>query len=155
MRVPYKDDFLMRRFLALIIVTTGLTGCLDSVEPEVLYEWNGGVDADTPELDRRFEAAFAWYENQQVFVAAAGVRGDEPDASRAWQIRSGTCSTGGPVVGQSGAYPHLLVNDGGEGRSDTGFNILLDPALDYHASFLESSDENAAVIACADMTLLS
>ena len=144
----------MLRFFGLIAITAALAGCLDSVEPEVLYEWNGGIDAATPDLlDRRFEAAFAWYENQQVFVAAAGVEGDEPDAARPWQIRSGTCATPGAVVGQSGSYPHLLVDEVGSGRSDTGFNILLDPMLDYNAHF-QVSPTDSETLACADLQLL-
>ncbi len=144
----------MLRFLGLIAFTATLAGCLDSVEPEVIYEWNGGVDAATPDLlDRRFEAAFVWYENQQVFLAAAGVEGDEPDATRPWQIRSGTCAAPGAVVGQAGSYPALLVDDAGSARSDTGFNFVLDPTVSYNAHF-QVSPTDGATLACADLQLL-
>ena len=41
----------------------------------------------------------------------------------------------------------------GTGRSDTGFNIGLDPTLSYHANF-QVSPTDGQTLACADLQLI-
>ena len=145
----------MLRRISVLLAIVSLTGCLESVEPERVFRWDGIVQQG----EFVFQSAFLWYESQQIIVAAAGLAGDfgdSPDLDppvRPWRIHSSTCASGGPIVGEDLEtwYPNLAVDIDGDARSETAFNAVVDIEGMYHVKLYTSPDDDT-VIACIDLS---
>lgn len=142
----------MIRRISAFLAAVSLTGCLDAVEPERVFQWGGVLEQG----GIVFESAFVWYQNQQIVLAAARVEGDiipnvDPPIRR-WRIYSNTCANGGPIVGQDLElwYPNLAVNAEGEAVIETAFNAIVDIEGQYHAKLYTSPDDDT-VVACVDL----
>jgi hypothetical protein len=91
----------------------------------------------------------------QTAVAASAVTvtisGAMPNAHLPWHIHSGTCATGGPIVGSASAYPPLHVAANGTATATTSIGVALNEEQKYHVNVHKSDTEMNVIISCGDL----
>ena len=88
------------------------------------------------------------------FGATAEIFGDNPGSVRPWNVRFGTCASGGDVVGLESDYLPFVVDGAGADVVSVIVPEPLDPLGLYHVTFSLSLDNQDIVIACGDLFLL-
>ncbi len=67
-----------------------------------------------------------------------------------WHIHEGTCSSGGPIVGDPSAYPVLQPDAGGNASATVALDVGLSTDADYHVNIHQSPDDDT-VVGCGDL----
>jgi hypothetical protein len=78
----------------------------------------------------------------------------EPDATYAWQIRSGSCQDAGDVMGGSAVYPVLVPDPTGTAESGAVLSSELDPEGSFAAWVFPISDTDDEPSACGAIVRL-
>jgi hypothetical protein len=84
-------------------------------------------------------------------AVAINLAGGEPAGTHPWHIHSGTCATGGPIVGDADRYPPLRPTGAGTAASTATVNAVLVPEQQYHVNVHRSPAALNQVIACGDL----
>ncbi|MEX0893823.1 MAG: hypothetical protein WEB88_16770 [Gemmatimonadota bacterium] len=84
-------------------------------------------------------------------AATIALAGDQNGAARPWHIHTGTCGSGGGVVGAAAAYPPLTVGSNGRANAEARLNVGLQAGQSYHVNIHESASNLGNVIACANL----
>lgn len=69
-----------------------------------------------------------------------------------WHVHSGTCQTGGPIVGSATAYPPLTVGADGAAHVEAGIPVETPTSGDYHVNVHRSPEDLATIVACGDLS---
>jgi FtsP/CotA-like multicopper oxidase with cupredoxin domain len=77
--------------------------------------------------------------------------GGEPNARHPWHVHSGTCETGGGIVGDPGRYPLLRLGSDGRALETALIDTELVPGQRYHVNVHHSANDMGTVIACGDL----
>jgi superoxide dismutase, Cu-Zn family len=76
--------------------------------------------------------------------------GESP--SHPWHIHSGTCGSGGPVVGDMNAYPPLRIADQ-RATASASVNVPLRRGEPYHVNVHRSAQEMSVIVACGELRM--
>ena len=79
------------------------------------------------------------------------VTGGTPGARHPWHLHSGTCATGGPIVGEPSAYPPIVIGNDGSGQQSAQIQLQLNEAQRYHLNVHASATEMSTIVACGDL----
>jgi hypothetical protein len=74
-----------------------------------------------------------------------------PGALLPWHIHTGTCETGGPILGEASAYPPLNVGSDGRAQGTANVGARLNEANQYHVNVHASPTEMGTIVACGDL----
>lgn len=77
--------------------------------------------------------------------------GAQPGARHPWHVHSGTCGSGGGIVGDAGRYPLVRVGDQGRGLETALIDVELEPGRSYHVNVHRSAEDMGTLIACGEL----
>jgi len=77
--------------------------------------------------------------------------GGEAGGTHPWHIHRGTCATGGPIVGDPGAYPALRPTTAGGATATAHIRVQLVPGEDYHVNIHRSPEMLNQIVACGNL----
>ena len=80
------------------------------------------------------------------------IEGGIPGSRYAWDIREGTCGSGGPVLPTEQAYMVVDLGDRGMGSTIVDVPTGLAPDKDYSVSLYGSATERTLVIGCGRLS---
>lgn len=145
----------MRRMIGALAAVAVLAGCdVGTVDPgPPVHLWYGLLEGASEWEHIEGEAAFEWLEGAQQITAAIAIIGDEPQAVRAWHLRTGTCAEGQGLIGSDEHYPPLQIGVNGAATVFTNVPAGVDPADTFHIN-VQLSAEDTDIIACADLELI-
>jgi hypothetical protein len=69
-----------------------------------------------------------------------------------WHIHSGTCGSGGPVVGDMNAYPPLRIADQ-RATASASVTVPLRSGQPYHVNVHRSAQEMNVIVACGELRM--
>lgn len=155
-RLPQQErkDVRMRRLIAVAALAGAVAACdVGTTEIGPLYfEWQGQLEFEPDFEPAQGVAAFGWNEGENQITALVDVTGDEPGEVRSWDLRQGTCDTGGEILGSAGDYPALEIEPNGAGQVVTEVPVGVDDVEGaYHIAILLDDDETR--VACANLVL--
>jgi len=143
-----------RIWIAALVVVSGCSGCS-------ARSGNGDVDLGDSfgdwkaELGSRSSSRITGEAGLQSAVAASGARisikGAAAGAEHPWHVHTGSCGSGGGIVGSASAYPVLKVGDGGEASAVATLGIALDENSKYHVNVHRSPTEMNVIVACGEL----
>ncbi len=139
----------------VIIIDDDNDGIADDQEapPPGVLQWNASLDDIDSDTSIDGNAVVRQVEGAASFSATILIRTDTPAAVRPWAVITGTCASGGFVVGTDADYSVLTVRNDGAALSTARIGVGLDPGLPYHVSVSFSALEIDRVIACGDLVL--
>lgn len=82
---------------------------------------------------------------------SVALNGASPNATHPWHVHEGKCGSGGPIVGDPGAYTPLQVGSAGTASANTNLNLMLNEAKDYFVNVHASETDMQTIIACGDL----
>lgn len=84
----------------------------------------------------------------EVSISGAPANGEHP-----WHIHSGTCATGGDVVGPAADYTPIKADASGNGTSMATVNIAAPTSGDFHVNVHMSPSDMKTIVACGDLKM--
>ena len=84
-------------------------------------------------------------------AATISLAGDRSGAVRPWHVHTGTCGSGGGIVGPANAYPALTVGSDGRATAEARVSVGLEMGQRYHVNIHESPSNLGNVISCAEI----
>jgi hypothetical protein len=145
----------MRKVLPTVLAVLALGACDDDDDtPQDLQEWSTALVGQGLYPSVRGNSRVRQLLAEDGFTATINIEGDESGTRRAWYVRSGTCATGGDIVGDPDSYPALNV--AGNGRASARVSIdrgRLVLGLPYHVSVHASPDQLETIVACGDLSI--
>lgn len=148
----------MRRILFLGVLA--LAGCAGGAGAGDVDEADSGIHDWTTQLAARAGSEIRGSANVQTVVvegfagttaAAISIGGATSGARHPWHVHSGTCASGGPIMGDAGAYPVLTVGAGGNASASANLTVGLDDDADYHINVHRSPSDLGTIVACGDL----
>ena len=83
-------------------------------------------------------------------TASVEIRGAAPGARHPWHVHSGTCATGGPIVGEANDYPVLEIEADGTDEATAAIEAGMNDETRYHVN-VHRSAADLTVISCGDL----
>lgn len=77
--------------------------------------------------------------------------GGESGATHPWHVHTGTCGSGGGVVGSGQAYPALRPNASGNASATARLTVPLQRGQSYHVNVHRSPSDMGTIISCGDL----
>jgi hypothetical protein len=105
----------------------------------------------SPRGDSEARASVRAVTGATTTVVAINFAGGVAGGTHPWHVHSGSCATGGPIVGEAGRYPPLRPGTGGTAAATTTINVVLAPGQNYHVNVHRSPEQLDQVIACGDL----
>jgi hypothetical protein len=143
----------MRRILAAGLVM--LAACASSPEEEDkdivsnrVGDWETSLSSTAGSTVRGSSKA------QSVGVGTGvtiSIEGAAASAQHPWHVHTGTCATGGGIVGDASAYPVLTAGVGGAASANASIGVALREDQRYHVN-VHRSPTDLTVIACGDLS---
>lgn len=84
--------------------------------------------------------------------ATVSISGAPANSTLPWHVHSGTCGSGGGVVGAASAYTPLAVGADGKATSTATITAALDTGAKYHVNVHKSATDMGTIVACGDLT---
>ncbi|MGH7476642.1 MAG: hypothetical protein ACRELD_10160 [Longimicrobiales bacterium] len=81
-----------------------------------------------------------------ITIAGADSGGQHP-----WHVHTGSCDSGGGIVGPATAYPVLSVGANGQASASATVALELTPGASYHVNVHRSPTDLGTIIACGDL----
>ena len=142
----------------LVVGVLALAGCATSGEGDM----DTGMMADTwtAELSERngtgvmgsARASSVWIAGHDGTTGVSVTVGRAPSGgTHPWHIHRGTCGSGGPIVGDAGAYPALRPGADGNASATANLMVGLDPAQDYYVNVHASPSDLGTIVACGEL----
>ena len=82
----------------------------------------------------------------EVTISGAPANGEHP-----WHIHSGTCASGGDIVGPPTDYMPIRADASGNGTSTATVNVAAPTSGDYHVNVHMSPSDLKTIVACGDL----
>lgn len=83
-------------------------------------------------------------------TATVEIQGANPGALHPWHVHTGTCATGGPIVGEANDYDVLQAGADGRDEQTAAISAGMDDNTRYHVN-VHRSPSDLTVIACGDL----
>ena len=112
-------------------------------------DWNArlaGKDA-FPGVSATARAAVLNDETNVTITMTGGSAG----TSYPWHVHTGTCATGGPIVGDAAAYPPISIGSEGRGEASARVPVKLNEATKYHVNIHRSFSDMGTIVACGNL----
>lgn len=135
------------RIATLLLGTVLLVGCDD--DDDDIRRWEADLEGTPAFADVTGTALASTGEsrtNVTVTIAGAPVGGEHP-----WHIHTGTCATGGPILGNPAAYPFLVPTAGGQDTRSATIDEVLLSVQSYHVNVHASPTDLDTIVACGDL----
>lgn len=87
-----------------------------------------------------------------TMTATVNISGATAGDVHPWHVHTGTCATGGGVVGPGSAYTPLTVAAGGSASSTATIPATLDATQKYHVNVHKSPTDMGTIVSCGDLT---
>ena len=84
-------------------------------------------------------------------TASVEIRGAVAGADHPWHVHSGTCATGGPIVGEANDYPMLEVEPDGTADATAAIGAGMSEEGSYHVNVHRSAADMGTIVACGDL----
>lgn len=84
-------------------------------------------------------------------AAAVSIAGADVGARHPWHVHSGSCASGGPIMGPAAEYPVLMVGADGRASASADLAIGLDDDADYHINVHRSPTDLGTIVACGNL----
>lgn len=148
----------MRRILFLGVLA--LAGCAGGAEPGDVDDVDSGIHDWSAQLTAQSGSEIRGSANVQTVVvegfagttaAAITIAGATSGARHPWHVHSGTCGSGGAIMGDAGAYPVLTVGAGGNASASANLAVGLDDDASYHVNVHRSPSELGTIVACGNL----
>jgi hypothetical protein len=136
-----------KRFTAVLLVLAGTAACIDTAFQEPVAFQANLVPVGAETISGSVAAV------SQGRASEAGITARLGQAGRmvGWEIRMGTCASGGERLGGRGAYPDLTGDATGAANVErTPINETMDADARYHAVVVNAADRSV-VLACANL----
>lgn len=137
------------RIATLLLGSLLLAGCEGDDDDDDIRRWEADLEG-TPDFADVSGTALALLEGSTtrvtVTIAGAPVGGEHP-----WHIHTGTCATGGPILGDPAAYPFLVPNASGQDTRSATIDEPLLASLSYHVNVHASPTDLDTIVACGDL----
>ncbi|MGH7482325.1 MAG: hypothetical protein ACRELV_09230 [Longimicrobiales bacterium] len=130
-----------------------LGACASSGEPDVLItrsivDSRGELsEVDDSDVVGAATARTGWGQTG-VSVAIAGA---DNGSQHPWHIHSGTCGSGGPIIGDATRYPVLRVGSNGRASASASLNVELAAGQSYYVNVHESPTDLGTIVACGPL----
>ncbi len=144
----------MKKVVFAAFLTAVAAGCATSggeVQPmtQTITDWRGTLEAkDTADI-RGAAAVRSGYGQTGASVTIAGADGG---GTHPWHVHSGTCGSGGPIVGDATAYPVLNVGSNGDALASATLKVELSPTGSYYVNVHQSPTDLGTIIACIPLS---
>lgn len=143
----------MRTMGIAVLATTLLLGCAsrDVDRTPVEASWIGEIAAVGGDGHSGFTTATILPQGGtrvNVTLSGGSVGGRHP-----WHVHTGTCGSGGEIVGDMAAYPVLEPNARGNASATATLGVELDPEADYHVNLHASPDELETIVGCGELVV--
>jgi hypothetical protein len=140
----------------LVVSVAALAACATNSSDEPAETGVSDMVGDwSADLSARNGSGITGDAGAQSALAATGatisIRGAAASAQHPWHIHRGTCSAGGPVVGEASAYPVLTPARDGTARAAATIGVPLNENESYHVNVHRSPQEMGVVVACGDL----
>ena len=83
--------------------------------------------------------------------ANISINGAQSGAFHPWHIHTGTCATGGPILGNASNYPVLQVGADGTASANATIGSALNEQTRYHVNVHRSPTDMGTIVACGDL----
>ena len=83
-------------------------------------------------------------------TASIDVTGAAAGARHPWHVHTGTCATGGPIVGEANDYPVLEIGADGTDDATAAIEAGMSDEQRYHVN-VHRSPSDLTVISCGDL----
>jgi hypothetical protein len=139
------------RHPALLLPVVLLFACAPAEPPPVqpTVRWSGSLEP-RPQFNE-VRASVTAVRSAGGSTVQIEVTGAQPGARHAWHVHSGTCATGGGIVGDPGRYPPLRVGTEGRALETALIDVELEPGGSYHVNVHRSPEDLGTVIACGNL----
>jgi len=84
-------------------------------------------------------------------VVSVLLTGGTPGAVYPWHVHTGSCASGGPVLGAPPAYQPLTVTSGGTAAGGSVVTTGLTSGKQYHVNIHASPTAMGTIIGCGDL----
>ena len=135
--------------LAVAVTAAGLAGARYGAFD---HEWKA-VLAPVSGSNITGEAELEGKDKDKSSEAEISIKGATAGAELPWHVHSGTCASGGGIVGDPKAYAPLKVNDKGEAKAEAKLAIATPESGDYHVNVHKSAAELGTIVSCGDLKL--
>lgn len=148
----------MYRLLALGLLV--LAACTSRAETDDIDDMDTGITDWSTQLAARAGSDIRGSANVQTVVvegfagtsaAAVSIGGAMAGARHPWHVHSGSCGSGGPIVGDPSAYPVLNVGADGNASASANLAVGLNDDADYHVNVHRSPSDPGTIVACGDL----
>lgn len=82
--------------------------------------------------------------------ATVEIRGAAPGARHPWHVHTGTCATGGPILGEANDYEVLVAGPDGTDEQTAAISTGMSDGTRYHVN-VHRSPSDLTVISCGDL----
>lgn len=83
--------------------------------------------------------------------ATVNLTGGSGGGTHPWHIHTGTCGSGGDIVGSPSAYPVLQPDAAGNATATAQLGITLDAGGSYHINIHQSPERTREIVACGEL----
>ena len=142
----------MRRILAAGLVV--LAACASTPEDDKDVFSNRTGDWNATLSGTNGSAIRGTAKVQSVAVGAGAtisIEGAAAGVLHPWHVHTGTCGTGGPVVGSMGAYPTLNTSAQGTASANASIAVALRENERYHVN-VHRSPTDLTVVSCGNLS---
>lgn len=148
----------MRKLTLLAVLV--LASCTARSEPEDVDGADSGATDWSAQLTAQAGSSIRGAANAQSVVvegfaattsAGISIAGATPGARHPWHVHSGTCASGGPIVGPASAYPVLSVRADGSASATANHGVGMDDEAAYHVNVHRSESDLGTIIACGNL----
>ena len=115
--------------------------------------WQGSLQP-APEAPTLVLGTMSMVAEENVTLVGVGVHGGEAGLRLGWRVREGSCAApGDPLASSSTAFPEFVLNESGEGESQTALLGRAQDAPTYAGQlFAAGGASGGQLLACANLT---
>ncbi|HUF12606.1 MAG TPA: hypothetical protein VMN78_05885 [Longimicrobiales bacterium] len=148
----------MRKLVLLAVLV--LASCTARSEGEDMDDMDTGITDWSAQLAPQAGTDIRGTANVQTVVvegfagttaAAVSIAGADVGARHPWHVHSGSCATGGPIMGPAAEYPVLLVRADGRASASANLAIGLDDNANYHINVHRSPSDLGTIVSCGNL----
>jgi superoxide dismutase, Cu-Zn family len=137
------------QFLAASVLLLGFAAACATPPVFVPREWNATLTGQGAHAGARATARAVTGIAQTAI--AITLTGGESGGTHPWHVHSGSCGSGGGIVGDPGAYPPLRPGTGGNASATARIALELMAGQTYHVNIHRSATDLGTIVACGEL----
>ncbi|MBR9990486.1 MAG: hypothetical protein KFH98_12065 [Gemmatimonadetes bacterium] len=138
----------MRAGMVKVVGLTLLAGACATVPMYEPRDWSATVESRSGS-DVRATVRAATASGQTA--VGINLAGGQSGGTHPWHIHTGTCGSGGGIVGDAAAYPPLRPGSGGTASATALVGVQLIPGQSYHVNVHRSPQALGEILGCGDL----